>query len=98
MIYAEGSYYEGNFKDDKMHGEGVLYYEQDKPAYEGEWSQDQFHGQGILYSQCPTELEGMFDYSDFNSVQDYWVKYEGTFCIIKAISSTITNAEMVDFI
>ena len=35
MIYTDGAYYEGNFKEDKMHGKGSLFYEPNKPAYEG---------------------------------------------------------------
>lgn len=37
LTYPEGPFYLGQFVDDKMHGKGVLYYEENKPAYDGEW-------------------------------------------------------------
>lgn len=35
LSYPEGPYYLGNFQNDKMHGMGVLYYDEGKPAYDG---------------------------------------------------------------
>jgi hypothetical protein len=58
-----------------MHGDGTLFYCEGKPAYEGQWYQDQFHGNGVLYNQNPMKLDEYFDYSDFNTVEDIWVKY-----------------------
>jgi len=46
----DGSGYEGNWKEDKMHGEGTLYYPQGKKAYNGNFSEDRFEGFGHLYS------------------------------------------------
>jgi hypothetical protein len=33
--FADGAYYEGNYKNDKMNGQGTLFYERDRPAYSG---------------------------------------------------------------
>jgi hypothetical protein len=78
LIYPDGAYYEGHFSENKMHGFGTLYYRVGKPAYEGYWHEDQFHGKGILYNENPVEQLQPFDYSDFNLVEDYWIRYEGT--------------------
>jgi hypothetical protein len=77
-MFEDGAYYEGQFQEDKMTGRGVLYYAPNCPAYDGEWLNDQFHGRGILYNECPVALEGPYDFRDFNEVDDYWIKYEGT--------------------
>lgn len=38
--YQDGGYYEGEWKDNKMHGWGKLFYENGKIAYEGYWLND----------------------------------------------------------
>ena len=91
LTFEDGAFYEGEFKDDKMHGKGVLYYAPGHPAYEGEWSRDQFHGKGVLYNEHPEPLEEMYNYEDFNEVEDYWVKYEGTISITQVTSFTTTS-------
>lgn len=77
LTYPDGAYYEGNFSKNKMHGYGTLFYRVGKPAYEGYWHEDQFHGKGVLYNENPVEQLQPFDYSDFNLVEDYWIRYEG---------------------
>lgn len=37
LIYADGVYYEGNFKDDNLSGKGALFYGPNRPAYIGQW-------------------------------------------------------------
>lgn len=64
-----------------MEGTGTLYYGENRPAYSGHWVDDQFHGEGVLYNECPMELEGLFDYEDFNGIDNYWIRYEGTECL-----------------
>lgn len=49
--YSEGSIYEGEWKNNQMHGFGTLYYSNGKVAYEGEWFEDEFHGVGKVYNQ-----------------------------------------------
>lgn len=40
FYYKEGSVYEGNWRDNLMHGKGNLYYSDGKLAYEGDWRMD----------------------------------------------------------
>lgn len=60
-----------------MHGWGKLYYEGGQLAYEGEWAHDQFHGYGKVYNDNPVGLDGGFDYTNFDLLDDYWEFYEG---------------------
>lgn len=76
-MFEDGAYYEGEFKDDKMNGKGVLFYSKNVPAYDGQWYNDQFQGYGILYNESPQQLTCEFDFRDMNEVEDYWLKYEG---------------------
>lgn len=71
--------YHGEWKENKMHGRGILYYASGKPAYDGEWKNDLFQGRGILYNEHPIYLQGTFDYRDFDAVDDYWIRYDGEF-------------------
>ena len=50
LIFHDGAFYEGYFREDKMSGRGTLYYNIGKPAYDGFWSNNSFHGKGKLYS------------------------------------------------
>jgi hypothetical protein len=40
FFYKEGSYYDGEWLNNKMHGKGMLYYASGKLAYDGEWYND----------------------------------------------------------
>lgn len=40
FFYKEGSYYDGEWKENKMHGFGTLYYPDGRIAYQGEWKED----------------------------------------------------------
>ena len=70
FYYKEGSYYDGEWKNNKMHGIGVLYYPNDTIAYEGEWKNDQFDGRGIVYNDQQVKLQGTFDFTDFNKLDE----------------------------
>lgn len=91
LTYEDGAYYEGEFKDDRMNGKGTLYYCEGKPAYDGQWLDDQFHGYGILYNENPVPLAHGFDCQDFNEVEDYWLRYEGTSALTQASSCSTTS-------
>ena len=53
--------YEGNFKNGKFHGKGILYYLNGKKHYEGNWENSKKHGKGIQYSLNGKKLcEGDF--------------------------------------
>lgn len=75
LIYQDGVYYEGNFKKDSIHGKGTLYYGLNRPAYSGEWIQNKFYGKGSLYNEFPLPFMGSFDYSNFNKIDECWVKF-----------------------
>ena len=78
FFYQDGGHYEGEWKSNKMHGWGKLFYEGGRLAYEGHWSHDEFHGYGKVYNDNPIPLEGPFDYTNFDLLDDYWIYYEGT--------------------
>lgn len=69
FYYQEGSFYDGEWRNNNMHGMGRLYYSNGKLAYEGEWFTDQFHGRGKVYNDLPSPVEGgSFDYKDFDEL------------------------------
>ena len=49
-LYDNGNvYYEGEWKDGKFNGSGVLYYENGNVWYEGEWRDDKLNGKGLYF-------------------------------------------------
>lgn len=44
-------FYHGDFENDKKHGSGTSYYDNDTVEYQGDWQNDQYHGTGILYNE-----------------------------------------------
>ena len=85
LVYPDGVYYQGNFKNDTLEGKGSLFYGKERPAYVGDWVNNKFHGKGTLYNEYPVPLYQGFDFKDFNVLGDCWVKYEGTFGCIQVI-------------
>lgn len=77
FFYQEGSFYDGEWNNNKMNGFGKLFYENGSLAYEGEWYMDEFHGFGKVYNDNCIVSDEMFDYKDFNLVGDQWKYYEG---------------------
>jgi hypothetical protein len=77
FYYQDGGMYDGDWSENKMDGFGKLYYQSGKLAYEGEWKSDQFMGKGILYNETPDILDGDFNYTNFDDVEEQWIKYEG---------------------
>jgi hypothetical protein len=75
----DGSGYEGNWQNDKMHGEGTLYYPQGRKAYEGNFAEDRFQGFGHLFSAQVKQFGGPWNYKDLAHIDGYWTKYEGDF-------------------
>ena len=43
--------YEGDLKNNKAEGKGILYDENENKKYEGEFKKDKFEGKGILYDE-----------------------------------------------
>lgn len=62
FYYNDGSYYEGYWRDNKMHGKGSLYYSNGSLAYDGNWYMDNFHGKGKIYNDRPKRISYPFDY------------------------------------
>ena len=55
MTYADGSSYEGEWAEGKMHGKGKETYA-DGDSYEGEWAEGNMHGKGT-YTHANGEVE-----------------------------------------
>lgn len=68
FFYQEGSFYDGEWKNNNMHGYGKLYYSNGKLAYEGDWFIDQFHGRGKVFNDEPASIFGYFDYTNFDNL------------------------------
>jgi hypothetical protein len=75
FFYQDGGLYCGMWRENKMDGQGILYYCNGKPAYDGEWRADRFNGQGVLYNESPVESAHPFNYRDFNTVGSLWQRY-----------------------
>lgn len=56
FYYKDGGLYDGNWRQNKMDGQGSLYYQSGTIAYEGSWLNDQFHGRGKLSNESPEKL------------------------------------------
>jgi antitoxin component YwqK of YwqJK toxin-antitoxin module len=50
FYYTDGGLYDGEWKTNKMSGQGKLFYQSGKIAYDGAWSDDKFTGYGVLYN------------------------------------------------
>jgi len=79
FYYSDGGMYTGDWIAGSMEGFGTLYYAGGSKAYEGEWKEDKFHGKGVVYNEVPAQLRGEFDFTNFDNVGNFWVKYEGWF-------------------
>lgn len=79
LSFLDGGFYVGDWNEDTMHGNGTLFYPSGQIAYEGEWRNDKFHGTGTIYNENPAKIYGEFDYTDFDRLGDYWIKYTGEF-------------------
>jgi hypothetical protein len=50
LTWRDGSYYEGEFRNDRKHGKGVLVLT-DSTKYEGSWSFGKLHGLVVLHKK-----------------------------------------------
>jgi|JI6StandDraft_1071083.scaffolds.fasta_scaffold04165_2 hypothetical protein len=62
-----------------MSGKGILYYIDDKIAYDGQWRDDRLWGYGVLFNEDPKILDRPYDYRSWDDVDEYWIRYEGSF-------------------
>jgi hypothetical protein len=66
MNYPDGRRYEGEYKNNKRGGYGIMNYQavglyQEGSRYEGEWKNDKRDGQGVMiYLDDGRRLEGEF--------------------------------------
>lgn len=81
FIYSHGGVYEGDWKNGKMDGYGVLYYADHSIAYQGGWKEDKFEGRGILYNERNSKeiKKEQYDFHNLDKMNDAWLKYEGNF-------------------
>ena len=61
FYFDDGSYYTGQWRDNRIHGQGSLYYGDGSLAYEGSWHNDCFHGKGKMYNDDIVPLDGPFN-------------------------------------
>lgn len=62
-----------------MDGFGSLFYQSGTLAYQGMWKSDQFQGKGKLFNESSEKLNSLFDYTNFDEIDEYWEYYEGNF-------------------
>lgn len=91
FTYKNGGHYEGNWRDNQMHGEGKLFYKSGKLAYDGEWHKDMFHGKGKVFNDSPnldhTNLLSAgisLNYQDLSDYEEIWEYYQGIHALIQA--------------
>ena len=79
FYFLTGYTYKGEWSNNFMQGQGLLFYPDGRLAYEGEWHHGQFDGRGITFNSDPAILRTYFDFTNFNKLSDEWVSYEGEF-------------------
>ena len=70
-MFANGEYYEGNFKGNHRNGSGIHYYA-NRDYYEGEWMNDKRIGRGRIFLAGGGKFNGMF----IEDKIDGFVEYE----------------------
>ena len=63
-IFANGTRYDGELKNDKINGRGICHYA-DGEVYEGEWLDGKWHGKGKRSLQDGTVQDGYFENGKF---------------------------------
>lgn len=64
--WADGSWYEGQFRDGVQSGQGVLFREGGHKQYEGYWHNGMFDGKGVQYFENGQKYEGAFKEDKFH--------------------------------
>ena len=76
--YIDGTKYNGEWENDQKSGYGVQLFANENIQYDGEWKNDLYHGNGILMNEDAEKHDG-FDFKNFDSLENNWIKYEGEF-------------------
>eukprot|EP00347_Sterkiella_histriomuscorum_P019092 403342978 len=71
LVRSQGTFYEGQFKQNKMHGEGVFYDCQTHQKYSGEFKNGLKHGQGLIKYKNGDILKGSWNDGMANGVFSY---------------------------
>jgi hypothetical protein len=71
--YKKKTYYEGEFKDNKRHGNGK-YYVNNKLKYEGEFKDDKYNGLGTIYYQDVSYYKGGFTNGKKTGHGEFFIK------------------------
>lgn len=77
LSFEDDRYYEGEIKEGRAEGNGVLFFQSGKIEYSGNWSNGAYQGFGTLYNKSPQPLNAQFSYKDLALLGPYWHKYEG---------------------
>lgn len=64
--WADGSWYEGQFRDGVQSGYGVLHRDGGHVEYEGSWHNGMFDGKGVQYFENGEKYEGSFKEDKFH--------------------------------
>ena len=59
ILFTNGEYYEGNFKNNCRNGQGIHYYS-NGDYYDGEWQNDRRIGRGRVFQKDGSKLNGLF--------------------------------------
>jgi len=58
--YQDGSYYEGEFKEDRKQGKGIFVEADGATVYNGGWFNDLKHGKGTIIQGGTYKIEGIW--------------------------------------
>jgi len=89
FLYSTGDYYEGNFKDNKRHGQGTHFYNNgrylhnsgdkyDGDKYVGEFKDDKRNGQGTFFYKDGSKYVGEFRDNKMHGQGTYFFYKNGT--------------------
>lgn len=81
MIYPDGRYYEGDWKDGQMTGFGILYSDKGAILYKGYWQDGKYNGQGLQNNTNPSDGHMLWEDQIRVPIKELgsWKKYEGEF-------------------
>ena len=84
LVFKNGEFYIGKFKDNKFNGKGVYYYKKNKIKYMGNFVQNHYEGEGTLYKRNGEYYIGHFKKGKKNGKgceysKNKTLKYEGDF-------------------